>query len=161
MKFRKEILMFLIKAGCRRYLMSFAMAIIPFSSIRIFFLRLFGISVGRGCYVGFNVACDTNYPELISIGDNVTISHGCMLITHTQSPARSWLSGIYHFSAPIEIGNGAWLGANSIVLPGVIIASDTMIGAGSVVTTSTGSRELWAGNPCRKVKSLDLGKDKR
>ena len=90
----------------------------------------------------------------------VTISHGSMLITHTQSPACSWLSGIYHFSAPIEIGNGAWLGANSIVLPGVIIASDTMIGAGSVVATSTGSRELWAGNPCRKVKSLDLGKDK-
>ena len=104
MRLRKEIFMFLIKAACRRYLMSFAMAIIPFSSIRIFFLRLCGISVGRGCYVGFNVACDTNYPELISIGDNVTISHGSMLITHTQSPACSWLSGIYHFLLLSKLG---------------------------------------------------------
>ena len=146
---------FLVKAAFRRYFMAIGMSLIPFSSLRVIVLRICGVKVGKGCYIGFGVMCDTNYPGLISIGDNVTISHNCMLISHTQSPAHSWLSEIYQSSAQVVIKSGAWLGVNSIVLPGVTIAADCMIGAGSVVTRSTGFRELWAGNPCRKVKSLD------
>ena len=134
--------------------MSIGMAIAPFSVIRIFLLRACGVTIGRGCYIGFNVSCDTNYPELISIGDRVTISHNCMLISHTGTPAKGFLANLYRQSGSIKIGNGAWVGAQSIVLPGVSIGEDCLIGAGSVVSTSTDPRSLWAGNPCRRIKSL-------
>ena len=148
-------LIFLIKAAYRRYTMMFGMWILPFSFMRVIILRVCGVKVGRGCYIGFNVACDTNYPELIKIGNNVTISHNCILITHTQTPCRSWLGSLYKIQAPIEIGNGAWIGANAILLPGVNVAENSMVAAGSVVTKSTDKYSLWAGNPCRRIKSLE------
>jgi acetyltransferase-like isoleucine patch superfamily enzyme len=147
-------LVFLIKAAFRRYLMSIGMSILPLSFMRVIVLRICGIKVGRGCYIGFNVICDTNYPELIHIGNDVTISHNCVLISHTQTPCNSWLGKIYKFQAAVEIGNGAWIGANSVLLPGVTVAENCMVAAASVVTKSTDKYSLWAGNPCRRVKSL-------
>lgn len=146
--------MFLIKAAIRRYAMSIGMAAVPFSFVRVLLLRACGVTVGRGCYIGFNVVCDTNYPELVTIGDNVTISHNCMLITHTATPAQSFLGKFYRGAAQIKIENGAWIGANSTILPGILIGKDCMIGAGSVVTRSTDERSLWAGNPCRRIKTI-------
>lgn len=146
--------MFLIKAAIRRYAMSIGMAAIPFSFVRVLLLRACGVTIGRGCYIGFNVVCDTNFPELVVIGDNVTISHNCMIITHTASPARSFLAKVYLASEQVNIGNGAWIGANSTILPGISVGKDCMIGAGSVVTRSTDERSLWAGNPCQRIKSI-------
>ena len=76
----------LIASGLRRYLLTLGMGILPFSKMRIQLLRLCGVQIGEGCYIGFNVMPDTNYPHLIDIGNNVTISHNCLLITHTQTP---------------------------------------------------------------------------
>jgi acetyltransferase-like isoleucine patch superfamily enzyme len=146
----------LVKAAIRRYAMSLGMAMLPFSIARVFILRACGVTVGRGCYIGFNVICDTNYPELIRIGENVTISHNCMLITHTGTPTKSNLGNLYKRVAAIDIGDGAWIGANSTVLPGVSVGEDCMIGAGSVVTSSTDPLSLWAGNPCRRIRSLEI-----
>ena len=151
---KKNQLSFLVKAAFNRYFMAIGMSIIPFSSMRVLILRWCGVKVGKSCYVGFGVAFDTNYPVLISIGDSVTISHSCCLISHTKSPTGSWLSEIYNSSAPVTIESGAWLGAHSIVLPGVTIAADCFVAAGSVVTKSTSPRSLWAGNPCRLVTNI-------
>jgi len=145
---------FLIKAAFRRYFMMIGMSLIPFSAMRIMVLRICGVKVGRGCYIGFNVICDTNFPELIQIGDEVTVSHNCMFITHTQTPCASRLGKLYHSLAPINVGDGAWIGAGCILLPGVEIGNDCMIGAGSVVTKSTDRQSMWAGNPIRRIKSL-------
>ena len=145
---------FLILAAFRRYLMMLGMSLCPLSSMRVVVLRLCGVSVGRGCFIGFNVHCDTNFPELIRIGNNVTISHNCMLMSHTETPCPSWLGGKYKVRAKVEICDGAWIGAHSLLLPGVTVASDCMVGAGSVVTKSTDQHALWAGNPCRRIKSL-------
>ncbi len=153
--------MFLIRAAFRRYAMAMGMAAIPFSFARVLLLRACGVTIGKGCYIGFNVVCDTNYPELVSIGDNVTISHNCMLIAHTATPAQSFLGGIYRDTAHVKIESGAWIGANSTILPGVSIGKDCMIGAGSVVTQSTDQRSLWAGNPCRKIRSIEAADSRK
>jgi acetyltransferase-like isoleucine patch superfamily enzyme len=151
---RSKPMFFLIKAAFRRYFMMIGMSLIPFSAMRVMVLRICGVKVGRDCYIGFNVICDTNFPELIRIGDAVTISHNCMLISHTQTPCDSWLGKLYHLRASVNVGNGAWIGACCILLPGVAIGDDCMIGAGSVVTKSTDKRSMWAGNPIRRIKSL-------
>jgi maltose O-acetyltransferase len=57
-------------------------------------------------------------------------------------------------SAPIVIGNNVWLGARTIVLPGVTIGHDSVIGAGSVVTRDVPPRTLSAGVPARPIKNL-------
>lgn len=141
-------------AALRRYLMMVGMFLLPFSSLRVLVMRLCGVRIGKGCYVGFNVAFDTNFPSLIRIGRNVTISHNVSIYTHTATPAESRLAGVYDDTAPVVIGDGAWISANALVLPGVEIGPDCMIGAGSVVTKSTEAGSLYAGNPARKVRSI-------
>ena len=144
----------LLIAAFRRYLMAFGMNIIPFATVRASILRVCGVRVGRGCYIGFNVICDTNFATLITIGNNVTISHNTSIFAHTATPVVTHLSSIYNDVRSVQIGDGAWIGAHCILLPGVTIGEHCMIGAGSVVTKSTDSYSLYAGNPCKKIKTL-------
>lgn len=58
-------------------------------------------------------------------------------------------------SEPIIINKGAFVGAHSIILKGVSIGENSIIGAGSVVTKSVPSNEIWAGNPARFIRSID------
>lgn len=144
----------LIIAALRRYLMSTGMFLIPFSFMRIWLLRICGVKIGKGCYIGFNVICDTNFSELIVIGNQVTISHNTLILAHTATPARSYLSSFYNEFKKVNISDGAWIGAKCIILPGVSIGENSMVGAGSVVSKATSPYSLYAGNPCRKIKDL-------
>jgi acetyltransferase-like isoleucine patch superfamily enzyme len=144
----------LVIPALRRYAMMIGMTILPFSSLRVILMRCCGLRIGKGCYVGFNVAFDTNYPSLIHIGDRVTISHGVSIFTHTASPVTSRLAAVYHSTAPVTIDDGAWISANSVIVPGVRIGSDCMIGAGAVVTRNTDPESLYAGNPARLIKRI-------
>ena len=147
----------LVLSAFRRYFMMFGLSLLPFSTLRIFIARMCGVQFGRGCYLGFNVFFDTNYTSLIQIGDGVTISHSVSIHTHTGSPATGRLTGLYNTSGPVTICDGAWISANSVVLPGVKIGADCMIGAGSIVTRETDPESFYAGNPARKIRSLELG----
>ena len=144
----------LLLAFFRRYAMMIGMWLLPFSSLRIVMLRMCGVRIGHGCYVGFNVVFDTNFPELISVGDRVTLSHNVAIYTHTITPVASRLAGVYQTTGAVTIGQGAWVCAQSLILPGVEIGADCLIGAGSVVTKSTESGWLYAGNPARRIKPI-------
>jgi maltose O-acetyltransferase len=61
---------------------------------------------------------------------------------------------------PISIGDDVWIGANVTITPGVSIADKCIIGAGSVVTKSTGQGEMWFGNPARRIRRVEEGVDK-
>jgi len=147
---------FLIAAALRRYLLAIGMNLLPLSSMRAWLLSLCGVKVGKSCYIGFGVMVDTNHPHLIIIGSGVTISHNCTLVTHTQTPIKDVpLSEAINHIRPIKIMDGSWIGLNSVILPGAIIAENTFIGAGSVVpaiTTRPGC--LYAGNPCKLRRSI-------
>ena len=134
--------------------MTIGMFLLPFSFLRIWVLRCCGVKIGNGCYVGFNVMCDTNFPEMIQIGNHVTISHNTSIYTHTITPCKCYLREMYRHIKKVKIGNGAWVGANCTILPGTAIGSNSMVGAGSVVSCDTQSYYLYAGNPCKKIKKL-------
>jgi acetyltransferase-like isoleucine patch superfamily enzyme len=146
----------LINCALRRYALMFGMSLLPLSSARAWLLRICGVKVGKGCYIGFNVIADTNYPSLIIIGDHVTISHNCSLIAHTQTPVKqSFLSTIYNSVKPITIEEGAWIGMNVTLLPGAYIKQNCFIAAGSVVPSmTTSSFSVYAGNPLKLIKYL-------
>lgn len=113
----------------------------------------------QGMYVGKNVKTasqlKTAEPYLVTIGDNVTISHGVEVITHDNSVCK--LFGVAHdLYGRIVIGNNCFIGARSIIMYGVTLADNVIVGAGSVVTKSvTQSNVIVAGNPAKIVGTWD------
>ena len=61
---------------------------------------------------------------------------------------------MYQFNLPVRIGRNCWLGAGVIVLPGITIGDNTVVGAGSVVTRDLPSGVVAAGNPCRVLREI-------
>ena len=93
----------------------------------------------------------------VSIGDDVQIGPGVQLITALHpleaGPRREGVET----AAPVRIENGAWLAAGVIVLPGVTVGADAVIGAGSVVTRDMPGGHLCFGNPCRAIRVTATG----
>lgn len=58
------------------------------------------------------------------------------------------------YAKPIKVGNNVWIGGNVVVLPGVAIGDNTIVGAGSVVTKDIPPNVVAVGNPCRVIKEL-------
>ncbi|MFD1079832.1 acyltransferase [Longispora fulva] len=92
----------------------------------------------------------------INLGDNVTLSYGVKIITGNLSVQSLDNSNKRsHISNSIKIGNNVWIGANALILPGVEIADNIIIGAGSIVNKSLSeSNYIYAGNPARRIKYL-------
>ena len=83
------------------------------------------------------------------LGPSVTIATA----GHPILPALRRLG--YQYNAPVHIGKNCWLGAGVIVLPGITIGDDTVVGAGSVVTKDIPSFSVAVGNPARVIKRYD------
>ena len=115
-----------------------------------------GVKIGTGVYVGFNTELDTNYPELIKIGNDVTVSHHSTITTHMASPATGPLSRVFNtIKKPVEIKRGAWICINATILPGVTIGEDAIVSAGAVVSRDVAPRTMVGGVPARKIRDLN------
>ncbi len=110
------------------------------------------ISIGEGCY--FNAGTTFIDDWKIEIGKNCLFGPNVTLCTtgHPISPNHR-MDGMYSF--PIKIGDTCWIGSNVIVLPGVTIGDNSVIGAGSVVTKDIPANVVAAGNPCRVLRQID------
>lgn len=85
----------------------------------------------------------------IIIGDNVQFAPGVQIISSNHDPNNL---DKHIISEPIIIGNNVWIGGNAVVLPGVKIGDNVIIGAGSIVTKDIPSNTTAVGNPCRIIK---------
>lgn len=112
-------------------------------------------SQGENCFI--SKSSNIPDPYLTSIGDNVWITSGCQLLCHDASVIMINLIRTDHLDrvAPIIIGDNCFLGNNVIVLPGTTIGSNTIIGAGSVVTKDLPHDSVYAGTPARHICSLE------
>lgn len=111
------------------------------------------LRVGNGARIISNVLLDLT--DTIDIGDKAVISFGCNLITHrniANSPLTNY--GYKPVHAPITIGNGAVLFANTTVLMGVTVGECAMVAAGAVVTCDVPPWTLVGGVPARILKHL-------
>ena len=110
------------------------------------------IVLGNRVFVGRDT--EFNIIERLVVGDDCLIASGCIFIDHDHGMDISQpMSKQEQPSAPILVGDGAWLGASVIVLKGVQIGEGAVVGAGSVVTRSIPNLEIWGGNPARKIGS--------
>lgn len=98
------------------------------------------------------VCCDR-----VSIGDNVTITPGCVIVdtSHpTDISDQHRAESIERASTHVTIGNNVFLGARTIVLPGVTIGDNSVIGAGSVVTKDIPANSIANGVPAKVIKRI-------
>src|ERR1700757_100497 len=107
----------------------------------------FNISLGAGAFLNFN--CVILDVVEVTIGDRTQMGPGVQILAadHPRDPALR-ASGL-EFGRPVRVGRNVWIGAGVIILPGVSIADDALIGAGSVVTRDVPAGATAFGNPGR------------
>lgn len=113
------------------------------------------VKIGKNVWLSFaaNGNCYIQGGNGVTIGDDTIFGPGVKIISanhdlndysrHVEAP-------------PIKIGRKCWIGANSVLLPGVEIGDNTIIGAGSIVTKSFGSNLIIGGNPAKIIKKREL-----
>ena len=121
------------------------------------YARKIGVAVGENCrLLGVDRGTFGSEPYLVRLGDHVSLTNGVRFLTHD--------GGVWIFRdeypeidvfAPIVIGNNVYIGYNSMILPGVTIGDNCVIGAGSIVTRDVPSGVVAAGVPARPIRTID------
>lgn len=109
--------------------------------------------IGKNFYANFNLTIVDDVE--VFIGDNVMIGPNVTLTVTGHPLSSEYRSQGTHFSLPITIGNNVWIGANVVILPGVKIGDNSVIGAGSVVTKDVASETLAYGVPCKEIRKIN------
>lgn len=143
----------------------------PFMKPKIWFLRLFGARIGSGlvlknnvtikspwnlkvgdnCWIGENVWIDNL--DKVSIGSNVCISQGALLLTGNHDYKQSSMP---YRNAPIKIEDGAWIGANTTVCAGVTVHENAILTVGSMTSKDLEANGIYQGVPAKKIRERSI-----
>lgn len=129
----------------QKVVLNFSQSKLLFNALRIRLLKWGGVNVGQNVFIGEGVIIDTIRPDLLTIGDNTLITARCMILTHFYK------EGNFYYG-DVKIGNGCFIGMNTIIANSVTIGDRAVIGAGSIVTKDIPAGEVWAGNPAKFIK---------
>lgn len=110
------------------------------------------VHFGTGIYANFNLTLvdDTH----IYVGDYTMFGPNVVVATAGHPLLPELREQGYQYNAPVRIGKNCWLGAGVIVVPGVTIGDNVVVGAGSVVTKDLPSNTLAVGTPCRVLREI-------
>ncbi len=146
-------------------------SLLPVSCVRVWILRLFGASLGRGlvikpgvrikypwmfqagdnCWLGEDCWIDNLAP--VTLGSNVCISQGAYLCTGNHD----WSNPAFGLIVkPIDLDDGSWVGARSVLCPGARLGRAAIAAAGSVITGYVPAWEIYAGNPAVFVRRRQI-----
>ncbi|MBP3332805.1 MAG: sugar O-acetyltransferase [Clostridia bacterium] len=110
------------------------------------------VHFGKGVYANFNLTLvDDNH---IYIGDSTLLGPNVVIATAGHPILPELREKGYQYNIPVRIGKNCWLGAGVVVLPGVTIGDNSVIGAGSIVTKDIPSNVVAYGNPCRVIREI-------
>lgn len=129
----------------------------PHSGLTAGLHRMRGVHIGKHVYIGPNTIIDELYPGLITIEDYVSIGMGTMIFAHSNPTCSLEIKEKYYPRKvrPTVIKRGAWIAPGCIILSGVVIGENSVVGAGSVATRDVAPFSVVAGNPARFIKILD------
>lgn len=110
------------------------------------------VHFGNNVYANFNLTLvdDTH----IYVGDGTMFAPNVVVSSASHPILPELREKAYQYNLPVHIGKNCWLGAGVIVLPGVTIGDNTVVGAGSVVTKDLPSNVVAYGTPCKVVREI-------
>jgi acetyltransferase-like isoleucine patch superfamily enzyme len=111
---------------------------------RRYFIRVWGMQLGEGTVISFDARLDKTNPRGIHIGKYSVVTFGAAVLTH------DWVNNCYR---DVRIGDNCFIGAHSIILPGVTIGDNCIVAAASVVARDVPAGSLVTGNPARIVET--------
>lgn len=143
----------------------------PFMGIKVWILRLFGAKIGKrlviknnviikfpwkltigdDCWLGEN--CWIDNLDNVVIGNNVCISQGALLLTGNHNYT---IENMPYRNAPIIIEDGAWIGAKTVVCPGVKVNNNAILTVGSIATKNLDANGIYQGNPAMKIRERKI-----
>ena len=111
---------------------------------RAYFVKVWGMHIDPTAYFSLRVEFDRTHPRGIHIGPDSYVAFGTVILTHDMT------RGIY---ADTRIGARCFIGVRSLLMPGVTVGDECIVGAGAVVTRDVPPGSIVAGNPARIVRS--------
>ena len=127
--------------------------IFKFYYYKIFYPKFYR-NIKHGKNISFQAGIDAVFPELIEIGDNFIAAPGAKILTHDAS-LLLFTDNLKIRAQKTTIGNSVFLGECSVVMPGVTINDNVIVGAGSIVTKDIPANSVVAGNPAKLICTVD------
>lgn len=143
----------------------------PFMSLKIALLKAFGAKIGKGLVIKNNVcikspwnltignyvwlgeACWIDNLDKVTIGNNVCISQGALLLTGNHDYTKTSFD---YRNAPIVLEDGVWIGAKTVVCPGITAYTHSILTVGSIATKNMESYGIYQGNPAIKIRERKI-----
>jgi len=117
--------------------------------------RARGVEIGKDVYIGSLVVLDDAYPEYIKIGDRAQLSAGVKILAHDSSFRNVFERNLPTYIGPVIIKRNVYVGSGALILPGVTIGENAIIGAGAVVASDIPPRSVVVGVPAKVVDTID------
>ena len=117
----------------------------PHTKLRIFFHRLRGVRIGRGCEIGYFVIMGNVHPDMIAIEDGAVIAAHCTLLEHDNAYYYTGRGPV--MSEKVTVKAGAFIGIGTVVFPGVTIGEKAIVGAMSLVRRDIPAHAVAFGQP--------------
>ncbi len=123
---------------------------------RLLNYRSKGIIIGKNTFISSNAYIDKHSGSNISIGNNCYITRNVVILNHTDThrggPLGIWEQfGSKRISLDVKIGNNVFIGVNSVIMPGVTIGDNSIIGALTLVNDDIPPGEVYAGIPAKRI----------
>lgn len=144
----------MVKGIFGRVVQALAMTLLPMPpSLRGWLQRLHGAKIGKGVFIGPRVYFDPVRPDLISVGDLVSLAGFIVILTHSE-PTQPLRGLVPSKIEPVVFCSGCWIAVNCTILPGVIVGEGAIVAAGSVVTKDVPPYTLVGGVPAKVIKEI-------
>lgn len=131
----------------------------PFSKVRVRAMRALGHDVGTDVYFPADLVLTQNFVKSrgkLHLGNRVSIGPGCIFVLSSHANASRIKATMKAASDEITIQDDTWIGAGSIILPGITIGECSVVGAGSVVTKDVPPYTVVVGNPAKVLRKIEL-----
>lgn len=112
----------------------------------------YNIEIGENFYSNYN--CVILDCAKVTIGKNVLLAPNVGIYTAGHPVHYELRNAEYGYAFPIKIGDNVWIGANTVINPGIIIGDNCVIGSGSVITKDIPANSIAVGNPCKVIREI-------